>query len=113
MDDSFEILSIGPNYGIVECVPDAISVDSVKRTSKVSTLVKFFRLTFGAERSRAFKSSRKAFVESLAGYSLFCYLIQVKDRHNGNILLDSSGHLVHIDFGFMISNSPGGGLNFE
>lgn len=39
--------------------------------------------------------------------------MQVKDRHNGNILLQQDGSLAHIDFGFFLSNSPGKGLEFE
>ena len=53
------------------------------------------------------------YVASLAGYSLVCYFLQIKDRHNGNILIDNEGHLVHIDFGFLLSNAPGKGLKFE
>lgn len=93
-------------------------------------------------------------MRSLAGYSIACYILQIKDRyvemlcenfyqtrtqctwdidrHNGNILVDDEGHLIRkwennstelllaetehflvdIDFGFMLSNSPGS-VGFE
>jgi phosphatidylinositol 4-kinase len=43
---------------------------------------------------------------------MISYVLQLKDRHNGNLLIDNMGHIIHIDFGFMLSNSPGS-MGFE
>ena len=43
---------------------------------------------------------------------ILCSFFQVKDRHNGNILLSNEGHIIHIDYGFILSASPKN-LGFE
>jgi hypothetical protein len=42
--------------------------------------------------------------------SVICYILSVKDRHDGNVLLDATGALIHIDFGFFLTASPGSTL---
>lgn len=73
----------------------------------------YFRKNFGSSKSKTFQKAQKNFADSLAGYSLVCYILQIKDRHNANILLEKDGSLVHIDFGYMLTTAPGRGIQIE
>ena len=110
----YEIISTGPNCGLLECVYDSISLDSLNKKLSalgIKGLAEFFALYY--PNKKKWKQARYNFAESMAGYSLISYLFQIKDRHNGNLLLDREGHIIHIDFDFLISNSPGGNMMFE
>ncbi|KAG8731550.1 Phosphatidylinositol 4-kinase pik1alpha (PI4-kinase)(PtdIns-4-kinase), partial [Ceratobasidium sp. 428] len=118
----FRILITGSNSGLVETITDSVSIHSIKKVEYARriaegnfghvTLLDHFINTYGDPSSVKFARAQRNFAKSLAGYSVVTYLLQIKDRHNGNILLDREGHLIHIDFGFMLSNSPGN-MGFE
>lgn len=108
----YEIIALTDSAGIIEAIPDTISLDSLKRNGpNFSGLRKFFETHFVDPKE--FANARASFVESLAAYSVVCFLLQLKDRHNGNILLDNQGHVIHIDFGFFFLSSPGKNAGFE
>lgn len=113
----YEILATGANCGIIECVSETQSLDEIHKLREgYMTLADYFQLQFckpGKTKSKALKRAQNNFCASLAGYSLVCYVLQIKDRHNQNILVDQQGHIIHIDFGFLLSNAPGKGLRFE
>ena len=113
--NTYEIISTGNDSGLVEMVNNSLSLDQLKQKINNISLYNFYLYYWGKGRtdSLAYKNAMKNYVESLAGYSLVCYFLQIKDRHNGNILIDNEGHLTHIDFGFLLSNAPGKGLRFE
>lgn len=110
----YQIISTSSDSGLIETLTDSISIDSLKKNSKnVITLQDYFVGRFGGRGSHEHKKAVRAFVQSMAGYSIVQYLLNIKDRHNGNIMIDSEGHVIHIDFGFLLSNSPGGNMEFE
>jgi len=104
-----EVLVTSANSGIIEYIYDSVSVDSMKKDCPGKSMGEIFKIAFADKLFEA----KQNFIESYAAYSLVIWFLQAKDRHNGNLMMDSSGHVVHIDFGFMLSNSPGGNMAFE
>lgn len=127
----YSIMCVGGDAGLLECVRDSKSIDEVKKeTDGFVSLRAYFERAYGppsvnsSERQRhlpsslytthgpttgtsiTFEKAQDNFLRSLVGYSLVCYILQIKDRHNANILLDRYGHLLHIDFGFVLGDTP-------
>lgn len=132
------VLVTSNGYGLIETITGAMSIHSIKKAltstftdetgrtrTKYGTLKDHFIQKFGPEKSPVYTTAQLNFIRSLAGYSMATYILNLKDRHNGNILIDEEGHIVRtslcyyrlltidIDFGFFLSNSPGHGKAFE
>ncbi|KAJ2452507.1 Phosphatidylinositol 4-kinase pik1alpha (PI4-kinase)(PtdIns-4-kinase) [Coemansia sp. RSA 2336] len=117
----YRIMVTGESCGIMETITNTVSVHSIKKefysrnpgyAGPPYTLYNYFVTSYGTPDTARFREAQNCFMRSLAAYSLITYILQIRDRHNGNILLDTAGHIIHIDFGFMLYNSPGS-VGFE
>ncbi|CAM9274576.1 unnamed protein product [Sphacelaria rigidula] len=104
----YSILSTAKTTGMIEFLNQATSMDGLKKSDGYrGSLLAHFYSEYGPAESDSFKAAQRRFMVSLAGYSVVSYLLRIKDRHNGNVMIDSEGHVVHIDFGFVLGSAPG------
>jgi len=113
---TYRILSTSKDTGLLEFLTDTISIDGLKKSRsfpKQGGLKAYFVMVYGPPTSESFKAAQRNFMLSLVGYSLVSYLLGLKDRHNGNIMIDVRGRLIFIDFGFAMGMAPGHEFSFE
>ncbi|KAI5187194.1 phosphatidylinositol 4-kinase B [Nematocida homosporus] len=102
----YEVIVTGVESGLIETVVGARSVHQIKKLLQAEgkgALLTYFE----QEWPNTLEEAKEGFFLSLVGYALVSYILQVKDRHNGNILIDASGRMLHIDFGFVLGTYPG------
>ncbi|TDH65898.1 hypothetical protein CCR75_002044 [Bremia lactucae] len=120
----YSIVCAGKDCGLLEVITDAQSLDSLKKigtkvTGIGTSLLRIFERACGRDPIKSehdlnrLEEARTNYISSMAAYSLFSYIFLVKDRHNGNIMLDTDGHVVHIDFGFILGIAPGNTFSLE
>lgn len=106
----FSCVPTGWKAGMVEFVEDAktfreiqVADQGVTGTFKPETLNDWLQKHNPSQLQ--FRRAVTNFIRSCAGYSVVTYVLGICDRHNDNIMLKTSGHLFHIDFGKFLGDA--------
>uniref|UniRef100_A0A4W3IQD3 Phosphatidylinositol 4-phosphate 3-kinase C2 domain-containing subunit alpha n=1 Tax=Callorhinchus milii TaxID=7868 RepID=A0A4W3IQD3_CALMI len=105
----FKCISTGKDQGMVELVPASetlrkIQVEyGVTGSFKDKPLAEWLRKYNATEEE--YEKASENFIYSCAGCCVATYVLGICDRHNDNIMLRSTGHMFHIDFGKFLGHA--------
>lgn len=100
---TYRVLPTGKNRGLIElvqnCVPlkDVQTKDNVLNLYKNDTVLNYIARENPSEFN--YRTASDNFTRSCAAWSVATYVLGIGDRHNDNIMITTSGHIFHIDFG--------------
>jgi phosphatidylinositol 4-kinase len=110
----YRIQTTSKTTGLAEYPEYAVSIDAIKQSPNYQgSLLGYFESSFGPQSSETFRAAVTNFVKSMAGYSVVTYLLSIKDRHNGNIMIDNDGYMIHTDCEFAFGYSSNKSASLE
>lgn len=98
-----------PLAGIIEVVRDAQTMASIQKRAggargafMQATIADWLREHNPS--GPRYDAAVENFIRSCAGYCVTTHVLGIGDRHNDNVMLTSTGHMFHIDFGHFLGN---------
>lgn len=82
---TYKILSTSKSTGVIQLIPNATSLDGLKKKEGYpGSLRSYFLKTYGgpseSTEEPSFKTAIKNYISSMAGYSIVAYCLSIKDR---------------------------------
>nr|CAD2181052.1 unnamed protein product [Meloidogyne enterolobii] len=113
---SFRCMPTGKDKGLIELVPDCRTIKEiqeemgtgVKAVYEDIVLLNWLRKNNSSEFQ--YKAALENFRRSCAGWCVATYILGIGDRHNDNIMLTTTGHMFHIDFGKYMGDKQMAGI---
>uniref|UniRef100_F1KQX4 Phosphatidylinositol-4-phosphate 3-kinase C2 domain-containing subunit alpha n=2 Tax=Ascaris TaxID=6251 RepID=F1KQX4_ASCSU len=99
----FRCMPVGYKKGMIELVPDCRTLREIQSAVGAAGVFKDDVLKNWLEKQNPsefqYKIALENFQLSCAGWCVATYVLGIGDRHNDNILVTTTGHVFHIDFG--------------
>uniref|UniRef100_A0A8C9WFT0 Phosphatidylinositol-4-phosphate 3-kinase catalytic subunit type 2 beta n=1 Tax=Scleropages formosus TaxID=113540 RepID=A0A8C9WFT0_SCLFO len=106
---NFRCFSTGRGRGMVEMIPNAETLRKIQVEHGVTGSFKDRPLADWLQKHNPtedeYEKAVENFIYSCAGCCVATYILGICDRHNDNIMLKTSGHMFHIDFGKFLGHA--------
>jgi hypothetical protein len=96
---TYKIIMITNNIGVIEYLDDCLTLKNIN--SKNYTLQNYI---LDNNKDSKIKTIKERFAKSLAISSCLSYVLGLGDRHASNIMISKNGHIIHIDYGYILEN---------
>ncbi|CAD8067341.1 unnamed protein product [Paramecium primaurelia] len=104
----YKVIATDDQVGMIEVVLDSLNIseihDNIGAFGAFDEKALINYLHQQNQNPEDFNRSKDIFLRSCAGYCVATYVLGIGDRHSGNIMIKSSGHIFHIDFGHFLGN---------
>lgn len=104
----FKVISTSRNDGMMEFVDGALTISKILKDYG-KNIQQFFRQHHPAPAPAKYGINpevMETFIRSSAGYCVITFVLAIGDRHLENLMIKPTGHLLHIDFGWIFGRDP-------